>query len=809
MRHASHARRLSQPWTGFKKVLAIAMIFQQLTLPSGAFAATKSQTGQWSTSTDIGVVGTHVVLMREPQTNAAKVFLFGESGYAQTMKGWRFFAADTVSRVPSTSFSDSSSVLVTIPHPIGLTTDLFCSGHTVLPDGRMLLLGGSWVPPTPCGQVYTFNPDWMPGASDSAWTQSAAMAVERWYATATMLSNGRVLATAGTARNPMIGFGGEVADSSWGTLQPLGIAARYMWMDTLAVPGDGSVYGGRIRQDSYTFGKRPASREGHVLMGLPNGRAILFGGRHRTGTNSYQCLNDVWYLQGPVNSNDSTHTWRRLEVIGDSSISGIPVPCPRTRFAATWGGVEDTDPYGHLGTGIDSLICFIQGGMDSTGKVLGDLWRGELRPSIHDWPNNLHYGWQWKRLMPDDASTARYGHSMNFDPGPPTAPRAPHGRLLIFGGKTDTTTLASNDLYTYGVGRLSSQPDSGLWRTLTPSYGSDGVPSAREGHATCTRWLLRSESDERQLFLFGGEDVNKAVVAPALWYLARHDVAASDTNAYAWEKVPPPVSDGPSGRTRATMAFSLAGKRVVVVGGDTNGDGTSGGLTNEIWNGPVDEVSTLSYGQWVQPKMRNFPAHPGPPPIAGMSMFSLGDGRAVIATNLETFDYRVNSPADSCEALPGAWYAASRSCDSLSERPIADYSYMFLLPDGRMFNAGPTPQNPTQPYKRFYNLSTMEWVDSTGQAHYDSRDFGSAVMYRPGKVLRAGGHGEGQGGLATSQTETISIGSGAIPGWSSYGGVGQPNLAVRTNHNLTLLPTGDVLATGGLGADGLIDQAVH
>jgi hypothetical protein len=191
------------------------MILQQLTFVPGVWATDLNQTGQWSSSGDLDVVGTHVVLMREPQTNAAKLFLFGESGQAQTMKGWRFFASQDTARVPHTGFGDSSNVLFTIPHPNGLLTDLFCSGHTVLPDGRMLLLGGAWTPPTPCGQVYVFNPDWLPGASDSAWTQSAAMAVERWYATATMLPTGRVLATAGTSKSVMIGFGGEVADSSW------------------------------------------------------------------------------------------------------------------------------------------------------------------------------------------------------------------------------------------------------------------------------------------------------------------------------------------------------------------------------------------------------------------------------------------------------------------------------------------------------------------------------------------------------------------------------------------------------------------
>lgn len=84
------------PMDGIRRILAIAMIMQQLTPPLTASAATLSQTGRWTSATprgSLGFSGTHVALLREPQTNAAKVFLFGESGSPQTMKFWRFFAS--------------------------------------------------------------------------------------------------------------------------------------------------------------------------------------------------------------------------------------------------------------------------------------------------------------------------------------------------------------------------------------------------------------------------------------------------------------------------------------------------------------------------------------------------------------------------------------------------------------------------------------------------------------------------------------------------------------------------------------------
>jgi len=58
--------------------MALVMLLTQLA-PPGSRAASLSTTGRWSSTGDLGVVGTHAVLLREPQSNAAKVFLFGSS----------------------------------------------------------------------------------------------------------------------------------------------------------------------------------------------------------------------------------------------------------------------------------------------------------------------------------------------------------------------------------------------------------------------------------------------------------------------------------------------------------------------------------------------------------------------------------------------------------------------------------------------------------------------------------------------------------------------------------------------------------
>ena len=76
------------------------------------------------------------------------------------------------------------------PQPFG--DDLFCATHAFLPDGRLLVMGGS-VPGGALKDVekgikasYTFDP-----VSES-WTRGADMQYPRWYPTAVALGNGKV-----------------------------------------------------------------------------------------------------------------------------------------------------------------------------------------------------------------------------------------------------------------------------------------------------------------------------------------------------------------------------------------------------------------------------------------------------------------------------------------------------------------------------------------------------------------------------------------------------------------------------------------
>jgi hypothetical protein len=74
----------------------------------------------------------------------------------------------------------------------GSTVNLFCSGHTFLPDGRLMVVGGHLFDSQGVNQSCIYDP-----ATDH-WTAEAEMNKGRWYPSAITLSDGGVLVLSGS-----------------------------------------------------------------------------------------------------------------------------------------------------------------------------------------------------------------------------------------------------------------------------------------------------------------------------------------------------------------------------------------------------------------------------------------------------------------------------------------------------------------------------------------------------------------------------------------------------------------------------------
>jgi Domain of unknown function (DUF1929)/Invasin, domain 3/Bacterial Ig-like domain (group 2) len=116
---------------------------------------------------------------------------------------------------------------------------------------------------------------------------------------------------------------------------------------------------------------------------------------------------------------------------------------------------------------------------------------------------------------------------------------------------------------------------------------------------------------------------------------------------------------------------------------------------------------------------------------------------------------------------------------------LPNYPRDFVAPDGRIFAAGPS--------------QLSHWLDVAGTGiwtngpsmNYGSRTYGSAVMYEAGKILFVGGNSS-----PTNTAEIIDLNQ-PNPQWTYTGSM----TYARWNLNATVLPTGDVLVTGGVNGD--------
>jgi galactose oxidase len=130
--------------------------------------------------------------------------------------------------------------------------------------------------------------------------------------------------------------------------------------------------------------------------------------------------------------------------------------------------------------------------------------------------------------------------------------------------------------------------------------------------------------------------------------------------------------------------------------------------------------------------------------------------------------------------VPEVWKNGSLRPLSNAVQKLPYYPRAFLTPTGSLYVAGERAET------RFLSLSTGTW--KKGPTHlFGSREYGSAVMYDDGKILVAGG------GRTTNTAEIIDLNL-TTPVWRQTGSLAR----ARRHHNLTVLPTGEVLATGGV-----------
>jgi Domain of unknown function (DUF1929)/Glyoxal oxidase N-terminus/Galactose oxidase, central domain len=130
----------------------------------------QSATGKWAPPVDLPVYAVHASLL--PTTGNVLFY----SGDAQIGLPLESFVWD-----PSTGKTTRQT----------FDENLFCSGLSLLDDGRVFVIGGAEDLGVGMASAHIFDP------ATSKWTKKATMRMPRWYPTANKLADGRILATSG------------------------------------------------------------------------------------------------------------------------------------------------------------------------------------------------------------------------------------------------------------------------------------------------------------------------------------------------------------------------------------------------------------------------------------------------------------------------------------------------------------------------------------------------------------------------------------------------------------------------------------
>jgi hypothetical protein len=174
--------------------------------------------------------------------------------------------------------------------PVPVNRPLFCSGHSFMADGRLLVTGGNG--PAPEGEFHGITDTHIFDAFDQTWARVADIADGRWYPTNVTLADGGVLVLSGLDQTGATNFDVEVYQPGTGTCWNIVAQAGlplYPWTHLLS-SGD-VLYSGPSREtgilstDTWSWYGIVLSNDGwrsggmSVLLPGERDRVMIIGGQ--------------------------------------------------------------------------------------------------------------------------------------------------------------------------------------------------------------------------------------------------------------------------------------------------------------------------------------------------------------------------------------------------------------------------------------------------------------------------------------------------------------------------------------------------
>jgi hypothetical protein len=366
---------------------------------------------------------------------------------------------------------------------------------------------------------------------------------------------------------------------------------------------------------------------------------------------------------------------------------------------------------------------------------------------------------------------------------PPTVSMIAPAPGTTIAGKTTVSANASDPVAVAGLqflldgaalgAELTSAPYSITWDSTTVADGSHTLAArARDnaGLSTVSAPITIMANNSSNLAVVGqwSSVYSLPAVAVNLILLQNGKVLfyQDGSTATVWDYVKNSFSSTPLSVDLFCSGHALlADGRVMVVGGF--GQSGSIGLTNaEIFDPVADtwaSIPNMQYRRWY--------------PTAT----TLSDGRILVTAGWQTTAHSNAGISEIYDPSTNNWTSLINA-----NNPFETYPFLYLLPDGRIIHIGGSEYATDTDV---LNLNSVSWtvVDS------NIVDGGSATMYLPGKFMKAGSATDSQNTGPSSNTTFVLDMTQASPAWRQTASMAYP----RSFLNLTMLPDGSALATGG------------
>lgn len=646
----------------------------------------------------------------------------------------------------------------------------------LLPSGRVLMVGGSWLTSTPEAAAELYDP------ATASWIPTGSLATARYGFSATVLANGKVLVTGGTDGSTYL-VSSELYDPATG-----------LWTGT---------------------GNLNAPRSGHSAILLANGNVLVVGGSDGTVSSPlasaelYDATAGTWSTTGSLATGRSGFTLtllgngKALVASGRDSLGATAHPelyDPGTHLWSATGHLS-TGRSGHAAVLLGNGKVLVEGGLDTLNNPLASA---ELYdPTLGTWSST------------GSLATARSSHTLTL---------LTSGKVLVAGGTGPSGALLSSELYTVGAGTWASTGSLSTARSghvallladgtvlLAGGSGTDPLGSSESYDPTGGTWTpigsLGTARVSHTATLLGsgktlvaGGSLNGTALGSALLY---------DASARTWTA----TGSLATARTNHTATL-LQNGRVLVVGG-LNGATPLGSA--EIFDPAVGTWSSTGSLTNVR---------------SGHTATLLADGKVLVAGGADGSGSLASSEV--YDPAGGTWSATSGNLVTARTAHTAT-----LLGNGNVFVAGGRDASGALANAELFDPTSGGTWTATASL-IDARSSHTAITLGTGEILLVGGDGaagtlqsverfnatgssrSATGGLSTARSghAAILLGNGTVlvvgganttqsalatcelydPTGGTWSATGRLNTG-RTAHTATLLADGTVMVGFGTKGD--------